>query len=335
MKRIKEIKNFKAIIVLSIIGLLIVFSTNVLVGNTTFRISDLYKIIFKSENEIGANILLYSRLPRALSSIFAGCALSVSGCVLQNVLSNPLASPSVIGVNAGAGLGVTIACALGFISGFETSLFSFFGAFFAVLLITAFSKQSFFSKSSVILGGVALNSVFNALNEAICSLDTDIALSNAEFRIGGFTTLSYSKLLPPFAIIIFSVLVLFFLLCELDVLSQGDENALSVGLNAKKYRMIFLLLSALLAGAAVSFSGLLGFIGLIIPHFTRKVVGNESKKLIPFSAVTGAIFVCFCDFISRMIFYPYEIPVGVIMSLIGGPLFVFILIKTRKRGYYA
>ncbi len=337
MKTFKKLisKNFSSLIFFSALFLIMIIIINISFGNINFSINDFYEIIFKGKSGVEANILFYSRIPRALSSVYSGCALAVAGCILQNVLSNPLSSPGIIGVNAGAGLGVAISVSLGFLSSWSISVFSFFGALISVLLISIFSKKANFSKSSVILGGVALNSIFNAFCEAITALDPDIAISNSEFRIGGFSSISFNKLVPPLIIISVSLFVLMLLLCELDILASGDDNAMSLGLNSKKYRLIFLILSSLLSGAAVSFSGLLGFVGLIIPHFVRRLVGNESRRLIPISAIWGAAFVCLCDFLSRVIFMPYEVPLGVLMALIGGPLFITILIKTRNSNHYA
>ena len=123
--------------------------------------------------------------------------------------------------------------------------------------------------------------------------------------------------------------VLFTLCNELDVVSLGDETAQSVGLRVGKYRILFLTLSALLAGAAVSFAGLLGFIGLIVPHFVRRLIGNESRRLLPLCAVFGGAFVCLCDLISRLAFAPYELPVGILMAVMGCPVFVLLLLRLK------
>ena len=135
--------------------------------------------------------------------------------------------------------------------------------------------------------------------------------------------------------ILLAMLLLFTLFHELDVISLGDETAVGLGLSAKKYRALFLIPAALLAGAAVSFSGLLGFVGLIVPHFVRKMTGNESKKFLPMAAVTGAGFVCFCDMLTRVVFAPYELPVGILMAILGGPCFAILLIQSKGKTEYA
>lgn len=298
-------------------------------GSIFISPAEIVKIIFSGVRDGRAHIFLYSRLPRTAAALLAGAALSVSGAVLQKILFNKLASPGIIGVNAGAGAGVTIACALGLLSGIETSLFAFAGSLFAVGIISVFASRTNASRSTVILGGVALNSVMGAISEAIAVLNPSAAALTAEFRVGGFSAVSLKRLIPAGLMIIFAVLVLMSLTNELDVTALGDETALSVGLSVKKYRIIFLVLAALSAGAAVSFSGLLGFVGLIVPHFIRKLTGSESRKLLPVCALGGAAFVCLCDTLSRLLFQPYELPVGIFMALIGGPVFVIMLIKMK------
>lgn len=322
-------KRFLLSMAVSIFVLLLVVLLSLLLGDLRLSFGDLADALFGKREGISFNVLMYSRLPRTLASLLAGAALALSGAVLQNVLANKLASPSIIGVNAGAGFGVTLSCALGVFSGWAVSAFAFGGSLLAVLIISLFAAKTSASKTTVILGGVALNSILNALSESLSVLDPDVAMLSAEFRVGGFSSVSYQRLFPAMIMILLAALLLFTLCNELDVISLGDESARSVGLSTKKYRILFLLLASLLAGAAVSFSGLLGFVGLIVPHFARRLVGNESRFLLPFSAVTGAAFVSACELVSRLLFSPYELPVGILMSMIGGPVFVILLVKMK------
>lgn len=294
-------------------------------GSTFISLFDLWR----PDAGLMRNIVLYARLPRTVGALSSGAALAVAGAALQNVLANKLASPSIIGVNAGAGLGVTLCCACGTISGFFFSASAFLGSLSAVFLISLFAKGTNASRTTVILGGVALNSILNAASESISVLDPDVAALSAEFRVGGFHAVSYTRLLPAVALIALSLLLLFTLFNELDVLSLGDDTAQGVGLPVKRYRVLFLVLCALLAGSAVSFSGMLGFVGLIVPHGVRSVIGNESRHLLPLCAVFGGVFVLLCDLAARLVFAPFELPVGIITSIIGGPLFVVILVKSK------
>jgi len=274
-------------------------------------------------------ILRYIRIPRVVASLLSGAALAVSGCVLQSVLSNKLASPGIIGVNAGAGLGVTLCAFFGVVSGIAFSVSAFLGAGIAsvVIMIAAFGTRA--SKTMVILGGVAVNSILNAVTESLSVLNLDAALTSADFRVGGFSAVSQTRLFPAAVIIAFAFIILLTLCNELDVLSLGDETAGGLGMNVKRMRIVFLILASLLSGASVSFAGLLGFVGLIVPNLIRGMVGDKSSLLLPLSAIYGAFFVTLSDTVARVAFSPYEIPVGIIMALVGGPVFIALLIKSR------
>ena len=153
-------------------------------------------------------------------------------------------------------------------------------------------------------------------------------LSN-DFRVGSFSSVTYQKLLPALAVTLVVLVLLFTLSNELEVLALGDESAKGLGLNTNWMRMLFLLLAALLAGAAVSVCGLLSFVGLLVPHAVRRIAGTRSRHLLPLSALLGAGFVALCDTLSRVLFSPYEIPVGIMMAFLGAPFFLFILVKGK------
>lgn len=308
---------------------LLITVTSLCLGNVHFTPVQLISLFRGQGDKVSRSILLYARLPRTLASLAAGAGLAVSGAVLQNVLANRLASPGIIGVNAGAGLGVTLCCAAGALSGLAVSCAAFGGSLLTVLFIFLFSRRTNASKTTVILGGVALNSILNAVCESVTVLDTDVAMLSIDFRVGGFSAVSYMRLLPAAGLIALALAVLFTLCNELDVVTLGDETAQGVGLRVGRYRMLFLVLAALLAGAAVSFAGLLGFVGLIVPHFVRRFTGNESGRLLPMCAVAGAGFVALCDMAARLLFAPYELPVGILMSVVGGPVFLYMLIRHK------
>lgn len=328
-------KKTKAIFIISILFTLTAILLSLCLGAANISLKDILNIFIKGSEAKGYKIFMFVRLPRTLACILAGSALAVSGAVIQSVLSNKLASPGIIGVNAGAGLAVTICCACGFLSGWAIAGSAFFGAFLASVLV-AFSAQKLgASRSTVILGGVAVNSFFNAITEAIMNILPDAGVTSIDFRVGGFSAVAYTRLIPAAIIILTSLLILFTLHNELDLMNLGEDTAQGLGLSIKPMRTVFLILSALLAGAAVSFSGLLGFIGLIIPHVTRRLCGNESKNILPLCSIIGAGFVTICDLVSRLAFAPYEVPVGIFMALIGGPFFIFLLIKSKGGHFHA
>lgn len=336
MKYLKTDKRLIRIYAFALCFLLFAVITGVMLGSSGLVLSELKELFLSGKADSpSARILLYVRLPRVLAGILCGGALAVSGAVIQNVLANPLASPSVIGVNAGAGLAVTIASAAGLQGGFGTSLFAFVGAVVAVMTVSLGAKKWGASKSTVILMGVAMNSLLGAFSDTVITLVPEVGIMRNDFRIGDFSFVTYNQILPAVLIIIPVIIVIALLSNELEVLSLGEENALSLGLNAPVMRIVFLLLSALLAGVAVSIAGLLSFVGLVVPHIVRRLAGAGSRQLIVLSALLGAGFVTFCDTLSRVLFAPYELPVGIIMAFLGAPFFLFILFRGKGERAYA
>ena len=290
---------------------------------------ELWQAVTGGPDSTAGYIFWYSRLPRTFACLLSGAALAVSGCILQSVLGNKLASPGIIGVNAGAGLAVTLCCACGVLSGWAVSAGAFAGAMAAVLTVVLLAKKTGASRTTVILSGVAMNSILNALRDAVTTLVPEAGLLGSDFRVGGFSAVSSARLVPAAVLIVAALAVTFTLCNELDVLALGEETARSLGLSVGKIRTLFLLLAAVLAGAAVSFAGLLGFVGLIVPHAVRRLAGSESRYLLPLCALTGAGFVTICDLISRLAFAPFELPVGILMSILGGPVFLLLLLKGK------
>lgn len=300
------------------------------IGSTSINVIDAIGALLRGDTGAPeARILLYARLPRLLATLACGTALAVAGAVIQGVLANNLASPSIIGVNAGAGLAVTICSAFEIFSGIGVSLFAFLGAFLTVTLISVGAKKWGASRGTVILLGVAINALLGAISDSIITLFPDVSVMSNSFRIGDFSFVTYSKVIPAAILILVSVIIVATLSNELEVLTLGEDSARSLGLNANAMRVIFLLLSALLAGSAVSVCGLLSFVGLLVPHAVRRMGISQSKHLILLSALFGAGFVSICDTLSRALFAPYELPVGIIMAFLGAPFFIFILIKGK------
>lgn len=306
-------------------------AASICLGAAGFTPAQLLEALIQGPFTPAGRIVWYARLPRTAACLLAGSALAVSGAVIQSVLNNHMASPGIIGVNAGAALSVTVCCALGAFSGWVIAGAAFFGATAAVLLVAVTAQKLGASRTTVILGGVAVNSFLTAASEAVSILFPDAGMQAADFRVGGFSAVAYTRLLPAGILILLGLAVLFTLCNELDVMALGEDTAQSLGLPVRRMRTVFLGAAAMLAGAAVSFAGLLGFVGLIVPHIARKFVGAENRRLLPFCALTGATLVTACDTVSRVLFAPYEIPVGILLSFIGGPFFLWLLIR-RKGG---
>lgn len=304
--------------------------TGLMLGSTRLTFTEIGQAFTNGfDFSAGTRIFAYVRLPRTAAALVCGAALAVSGAVIQGVLANRLASPSIIGVNSGAGLAVTICTALGIYGGWRLSVFSFLGAFAAVMLVSLGSRKWGASRGTVILIGVAMNSLLAAFSDTIVTFMPNVGVMSNDFKIGEFSGVTYQKLIPAALIISVAVIVLLTLTNELDVLTLGEDNAKGLGMNTSVMRVLFLLLAALLAGCAVSLAGLLSFVGLIVPHAVRRFAGSKSSHLLGLCTLFGAAFVCLCDTIARTAFAPYEIPVGIIMAFLGAPFFVFILVKGK------
>ena len=312
------------------LSLILSAAAGICLGPVKISIGSVLRVLIEGErNTTEANIILLARLPRVFGCLVAGAALAVSGCVIQTVLANPLAAPNIIGVNAGAGLAVAIFSALLPEAAAYTPLAAFLGALAAVLLVLFIAEKSGAAKITLVLAGVAVSSVFSALIDAVITFFPDSLNGYSDFRIGGLANLSTAEVTPAFFIVAVSIIILLSLHNEMDVLSLGMDTSRSLGLKSKPLRIILLALAAALAGAAVSFAGLIGFVGLIVPHIMRNFVGENSAELIITSALGGALLLTVCDIAARLLFAPYELSVGIILSCVGGPFFINLLIRQR------
>lgn len=299
-------------------------------GAVPVGVGDILRVLFGQEvGRIQRQIILYARLPRTCGCLLAGLALAVSGTVIQGVLNNPLAAPNIIGVSSGAGLAVAFCGAIAPTAVAAVPLCAFAGAMLGVLLVLFIANKTGASKLTLVLAGVAVSGMFNAGIDAIMEFVPDALNSYADFRVGSLANLSMSRIIPAFWVILVAFLVTLSLAGEMDILLLGGDTAQSLGLGVKPLRLALLLTASALAGAAVSFSGLLSFVGLIVPHIMRRLVGEESGPLLIASALGGAAVLTICDVLARTLFAPYEVAVGIVLSLAGGPFFIWLLLRQR------
>ena len=300
------------------------------VGSVPLSVGEVCSVLAgKTTQGTAYTILMYSRLPRTLGCLLAGCALAVSGAVIQSVLANPLAAPNIIGVNSGAGLMVALSCALFPAGAAAVPLMAFLGALMGVLLVLFLAQRTGAARITLVLAGVAVSSMFSAGIDAVVTFVPNALNAYSDFRIGGMDNLTMERLLPAAAVIGLALAGTMLLCPELDVLMLGADTARSLGLHVDRMRLILLTLGAALAGGAVSFCGLLGFVGLIVPHIIRRLLGEESRPLILGCAFGGAALLTVCDVLARTLFAPYVLPVGIILSLLGGPFFIWLLLRQR------
>ena len=278
---------------------------------------------------VAARIVLYARLPRTLGCLLAGAALAVSGAVIQTVLDNPLAAPNVLGENTGAGLAVTLWGALcpGLYALAPAA--AFLGALGGVLLVLLIGERTGASRLTLVLAGVAVSAVFAGAVDLVVTLVPDALNAYADFRIGGFSGVTLRRVGPAALAVAVALPTVLIMTPQMDVLALGPETARSLGLRVKPVRVALLAAAAALAGAAVAVAGLLGFVGLIVPHAVRRFTGGTALPLTLCSALGGAAFVTVCDLLARTVFAPYELPVGVVLSFVGGPFFLWLILRQR------
>lgn len=325
-------KKFTVLLFISLTVLIIISVLSILIGSVKIELSEFIKILMNPhQKSANSNIILNVRIPRLIGALLAGSALSVSGTLLQSVMNNSLASPSIIGVNSGAAFFAVFIFAC-FPYQYELiPIAAFSGAFLTAIFVYLIALKTGASRISIILAGVAISNIISAGIDFLTLMQPDQLLGTTSFMIGGLTGLTLKKLYAPMVYIFIGLILSLLFAPSLNILNLGDELASAVGMNVKRYRFIYIAIAALLAGSAVSFAGLLGFVGLLVPHITRMIIGTDCRYLIPLSAIFGSIFVILCDTLVRVIFAPYEIPIGIMMSFLGGPFFIWLLIN-RKRG---
>ena len=274
-------------------------------------------------------IFLYSRLPRTLGGILCGCGLAVAGAVLQVVLNNSLAGPNIIGVNAGAGFAALVVMALFPRAAGMLPAAAFIGALACSLLIYGVARWTGASRMTLILAGVAVTSIVNAASACLRYLFPDILAAYNSFSVGTLNGVTMSKLWAALPYLAVGLAAALLLSGDMNILALGEEMARSLGLKVERCRLLLILTAAVLAGASVSFAGLIGFVGLLVPHAARILLGSDSRLVVAGSALLGAGSVLLCDLLGRVVFAPFELPVGVVLSLVGGVCFVALLFHRR------
>lgn len=276
-------------------------------------------------------VILYAvRLPRMLGGVLAGAGLALAGTLLQKVTDNPLAAPNILGINSGAGFGVMLYLCVMPHQPALLPLAAFLGAILAALGILTVSGRAGMDKVAVVLCGVAFSALFGAGISFLSVLDADVLASYADFSVGSLQGVTLQDLYFPAPIIALCFAVALALSRKLQLFCLGDSLANSLGISVKRVRLLTLILAAASSAAAVSFAGLLGFVGLLVPHICRKLVKNDTRREILLSPIAGGILLLSADLLGRLIFAPTEVPVGIFTALLGVPFFLTLLIRRRR-----
>lgn len=289
-------------------------------------------------NNILEDVIYYLRLPRFIMALIIGCGLAVTGTVMQAVMKNPLADPYLLGISSGAGLGAILAIILGIttVYGLDcVGLFAFCGAIATtifILLVSAYCGKS--NTLTILLSGMAINAVCSALISLSISVyaDTEKIQSVTYWLMGSLLNANWQSI--SYLLVVVGGLTIFFLTRRriLNLMLLGDDVSITLGHNLSKSRQLYIMLCALIVGFIVYNSGIIGFVGLVVPHIGRLLVGNNHYKLLPLSAVLGAAVLAWADVISRIVIDGAEVPIGIVVAVLGSPVFVYLLLN-RRYGY--
>lgn len=317
---------------LAAIGLtVIILLLNLTLGGSKVPLTDLWNALLNpAQDNHAVHILFLIRLPRIGAVILCGAALSISGLLIQTVLHSPLASPGIIGVNSGAGFAVVLTAFIFPGAFWPRVVAAFCGALLSVMLVYGIARKTYASKLTIVLAGIAVSSLLTALSDALITINPSTVMDRSSFAMGGFSGVGATQVKVTLPLITFGIVFALILAPKFEILTLGDEVALSLGVNVEQTRFFAFFIAALLAASAVSIAGLIGFIGLISPHIARLLFRSNFRKLVLFSCWFGAILVLSCDLIARSLFMPFELPTGIVLSFIGAPFFLFLLLTRRR-----
>ncbi|MFA5099856.1 MAG: iron ABC transporter permease [Candidatus Omnitrophota bacterium] len=275
--------------------------------------------------------ILNMRLLRIITAILAGCGLAVSGIALQAILRNPLAEPYLLGTSSGAGLAAVIAVILG-ISHIYLPLAAFAGAIASMIIVYNLAKEGTrISDRSLILAGVIVSIALSALIVFLVSIFGNLALHEMAWWLWGSMQVYDYRLVGLVAIpVIAGIIAIYFFSQDLNAISMGEEEAKHLGIDTQNMKKILIFVTALITASLICICGIIGFVGLIVPHMMRIIVGPNHKVLIPVTCIAAAVFMVACDMLSRTLFAPVEIPIGVITAVIGAPVFIILLKKCKR-----
>lgn len=330
----KKVTGIKTIsISLSLFIILIVLSfISLSIGQGKFDPFFLYhNFLSKEEGEVFHRIIFDIRLPRILLAILVGGGLSISGVIFQAILRNPLADPYILGISSGASVGTLISLMFGFNLWFITTpVFAFIGALIVVFVVYFLGrKYGALDTNLMLLSGVMIGSFLNAIVLFLISFIGQPVRNALVWLLGNISNTDLRSIIIVAPIVLISSILLYYYSVKLNLITTGDELATQLGVDTNKVKKIIYILASLIVGSLVSVSGAIGFVGLVIPHSCRLFFGSDHRILIPTSFLVGSIFFVGIDIISRVVMYPIEIPIGALTSLIGAPIFIYLLRRKK------
>ncbi|WP_289136824.1 iron ABC transporter permease [uncultured Brevibacillus sp.] len=324
--------RWRIIMAILLLANICLFFVNLLIGERNIPFDKAFQILLGLANTGYEFTMLKLRLPRALVAALVGSGLALSGVILQAITRNPLASPSILGLNAGAAAAVVAILVL--IPAVPSSLLppvAFGGALVVAFLIYALSWRKGSSPIRLMLVGIGISAMANAVIAYLLTVSDIVRVTQAAiWMAGSLYGRGWEHFWPllPWFMVLFPVA--YFLARHLDLFQLGDPLAIGLGIHLERTRGLLILISVAIAGASVSAAGTIGFVGLMAPHMSRHLVGNTSARLLPVAALTGSLLVLSADAVGKILFPPYEIPVGIITAIIGAPYLFYLLVRQRK-----
>ena len=340
--------KFKTFILLLIVLLALMILFSLSIGPVSLSLDECLDL-FKSRlgftgldiNKIHEVVLYDIRLPRVLGGAIIGAALSIAGAAMQGLFKNPLADPGLIGISSGASLSASLIIVLGVNMGvfqlFGISFWTFVGASLTTLLVFSLSQQNKeTSVATMLLAGIAINAICGSVTGLLTYVSDDEELRSITFWLmGSLAGIGWSQVWVMLIFILPSILILVRKGKSLNAFMLGDLDAKYMGVDTKKVKLIIVIATTLCVGTAVANSGMIGFVGLVIPHICRMMVGSDNRTVLPLSALLGALLIISSDLLCRTVLAPAELPIGVVTSIVGSPIFLSILIKEKRKKRFA
>lgn len=323
-------KNY-LIIALSLLTLAVLLVLLSTVGSVNLEFNEIISALIHDDNKLVTTIVYKMRLPRNILSALVGANLAVSGILLQSVMKNPLADPGITGVSSGASVAAIIILLLAPSYTKVLPIAAFIGGTIACLLVFVMAWKNGLKPGRIVLAGVAINTILGGVISFLSTMYSDRIQSAMLWLNGSLATKTWADVNILFAYSIIGLIVSLLLIRSANVLQLGDEAATNLGFNVNLTRLLISGVAVFLAATSTSVVGVISFVGLIVPHISRMLMGSDHKYTIPFSMILGSIVLLVADTLGRTIGGAIEIPVGVIMSIVGGPFFLYLL---RKRGNY-
>lgn len=328
MKKTKTVRRATVLILLPLLCLLATL-VGTAVGSVRLTPLEILRALTVNDESTARLLVWHLRLPRVLTGGLVGVCLSLSGTLLQSIMRNRLASPSTVGVTSGASFVGYLTLVAFPAYAHLLPMGAILGALATTLLICALAYRGGISPMRMILAGLAVSALFGAFNDLIRTLFAE-ALGNASgFLVGGLNGATWESFYTVLPYAAAGAAVCLLLPRNMNLLMLGDESARALGLRVGAFRFLLIVVSSLLSGAAIAAAGLVGFVGLIVPHIARLLVGGDHRVLLPASAFLGYLLVTVCDTVGRLIMPPGEVPVSIILALLGAPFFLYLL---RARG---